>query len=312
MDAQDAALVNLGKELLARNYHFVTITPASHQRVINRRKSSASTLQRVFGWSLPFRAGELPENMILLLDEAGELDREGDLLRSRVRFSSLGEQLFVHSAFPTAAPNSVFFGPDTYRFVRALGNALAEIEPGAPLTLIDIGCGSGVGGLCAAALLRSRADTEVILSDINPKALQYSRVNACLNGIDRARAILSDVLQNVDVGGHLIISNPPYLADRSQRLYRHGGGELGFNLSVRIVEESLQRLYPGGRLVLYTGSPIINGEDAFLAAMRPVLEAQRHDYRYEEVDPDVFGEELDSPPYDCVDRIAAVVLTVRV
>jgi hypothetical protein len=31
---------------------------------------------------------------------------------------------------------------------------------------------------------------------------------------------------------------------------------------------------------------------------------------YEEIDADVFGEELDQPPYDCADRIAVVSVVV--
>ena len=287
MELQDAALVNLGRELLARNYHFTAITPASHLRVISRAQSTAPALQRVFGWSLPFRAGELPEKVFQLLEKAGEVETDGDLIRSKVRFSSLAEQLFVHSAFPTEAPDSVFFGPDTYRFVRVLRHAMANIDCGAAFTVIDVGCGSGAGGICAAALLRGRAEPDVILSDINPKAVRYSRINASLNGIGGVRAVLSDVLQNINESGNIIISNPPYLTDRSRRLYRHGGGEVGFDLSIRIVQESLNRLRPGGRLVLYTGSAIVNGEDAFFAALRPHLEASNCTFFYEEIDPDV-------------------------
>jgi hypothetical protein len=33
-------------------------------------------------------------------------------------------------------------------------------------------------------------------------------------------------------------------------------------------------------------------------------------FSYEEIDPDVFGEELEHPPYDRVDRIAVVVATI--
>jgi methylase of polypeptide subunit release factors len=310
MELQDAALVHLGRELVACDYRFSTITPSSHRRVISRPCNHAPALQRVFGWSLPFAAGELPDRMVSLLEEAGELETDGNLLRSRVRFSSLGDQLFVHSAFPTQAPDAVFFGPDTYRFARVLRHAIAEIEYANAPTLIDIGCGSGAGGLCAAALLRACGKAEVILSDINPKAVRYSQINACLNGIEGTRAVLSDVLANIDGGGDLIISNPPYLTDPNQRLYRHGGGALGCDLSIRIVEESLDRLHPGGRLVIYTGSPIINGVDAFLTAVRPRVEARSCRFFYEEIDPDVFGEELDDPPYDCADRIAVVALTV--
>jgi hypothetical protein len=31
---------------------------------------------------------------------------------------------------------------------------------------------------------------------------------------------------------------------------------------------------------------------------------------YEEIDPDVFGEELEHPPYDRADRIAVVAVTI--
>ena len=35
------------------------------------------------------------------------------------------------------------------------------------------------------------------------------------------------------------------------------------------------------------------------------------EWRYEELDPDVFGEELEVPAYRQVERIAAVLLTLR-
>jgi release factor glutamine methyltransferase len=311
MDPKDNALVTLGKELQARNYRFTTITPASHHRVNLRPANSASPLERVFGWSRPFQPIELPQGMLDLLEQADELDAGDDGLRSKVRFSSLGEQLFVHSAFPTEAPDSVFFGPDTYRFVRALAQELAGVPAGTSFTIIDIGCGSGAGGLHAAARMSCRTRADVILSDVNPKALRYSRINASINGLSGVRTVLSDVFDKINEGGDLIIANPPYLVDRSARLYRHGGGALGFDLSIRIVEESIDRLYPGGRLFLYTGAPVVDGTDTFFEAVRPRLDARNCRYRYEEIDPDVFGEELESAPYDCVDRIAVVALTVH-
>ena len=77
------------------------------------------------------------------------------------------------------------------------------------------------------------------------------------------------MFDKINEGGNLIISNPPYLVDRSARLYRHGGGELGFDLSVRIVQDSIDRLYPGGRLFVYTGTPVVDGVDHILAAIAP-------------------------------------------
>ena len=311
MDAKDQALLALGRELQAKDYRFTTVTPASHHRVNARAACAASPLERVFGWSRPFQRIELPPTMVCLLEQAGELEVDGDLLRAKVRFSTLDEQLFVHSAFPTEASDTVFFGPDTYRFARALGHAMADIKASASFTIIDIGCGSGAGGLHAARLMGPGVRTDVILSDINPKALRYSLINARLNGVADVRTILSGVFGQINEGGDLIVSNPPYLVDRSARLYRHGGGELGFDLSIRIVEDSIDRLYPGGRLFLYTGTPVIDGADMFFAAVRPRLESRNCKYTYEEIDPDVFGEELDSAPYDRADRIAVVALTVH-
>jgi hypothetical protein len=42
-----------------------------------------------------------------------------------------------------------------------------------------------------------------------------------------------------------------------------------------------------------------------------MLDRKLFEVTYREVDPDVFGEELEHPPYDHVDRIALIVLTVR-
>src|SRR5437879_1935921 len=90
MDPIEQALVTLGRELQACDYHFTTITPASHKRINSRTNGGPDVLARVFGWSRCFRATELPKGMLAILDESGELEREGELFRSKVRFSSLG------------------------------------------------------------------------------------------------------------------------------------------------------------------------------------------------------------------------------
>lgn len=147
------------------------------------------------------------------------------------------------------------------------------------------------------------------MNDINPAALQMTVVNAACAGI-AVKPALGNALRAVQGDFDLIISNPPYLEDAAQRAYRHGGAGLGRALSVRIAEEALGRLVPGGRLLLYTGVAVVGGVDAFLADIQPSLTASQFDWSYSEIDPDVFGEELDQPAYAHVDRIAAVGLTV--
>jgi methylase of polypeptide subunit release factors len=311
MDTRDRALVGLGRELKARDYHFTTITPASHRRVNARPGNDVTdTLGGVFGWSRPFRRDALPQAIVELLAEAGVMETHGALARSAVRFSSLGTQLFVHSAFPTEQADSVFFGPDTYRFARALGQWLARRPIPSGARLIDVGCGSGAGGLYAAAALPS-FHPEIVLTDINPRALRYARVNAAINAISQITTVESDLFARVDGKADLIIANPPYLVDPLARLYRHGGGELGFELSLRIIDEGVKRLAPGGGLFLYTGTAVVDGTQKLFEALYARPEGRDYNLTCEEIDPDVFGEELDSPPYDRADRIAAVVVMVE-
>jgi release factor glutamine methyltransferase len=308
--AEDRALLALGRSLQESGYRFTTVTPASHARIIARTRTGKLSLREVFGWSLPFNGSDLPAPLRDLMAEGGALETSGSQLRSRVRFSTLGQQLFIHSAFPTEKGDAVFFGPDTYRFARLVGHSLNAWKGSArALRLLDVGTGSGAGGLFAAALLTG-GQTSVTLTDINRQALRFSRINAELNLLPGAAVVESDLFESVDGKFDLIISNPPYLVDRHARLYRHGGGDYGSELSLRIVEEGLPRLASGGRLLLYTGSAIIEGRDLFREAVRRRLASGNFLFTYEEIDPDVFGEELEHQPYDGADRLAAVALTV--
>jgi release factor glutamine methyltransferase len=90
------------------------------------------------------------------------------------------------------------------------------------------------------------------------------------------------------------------------------GGVWGCEVSIRIVKHSIQRLEPNGILFLYTGTPVVNGEDMFRAALQSGLRQRAISYQYEEVDLDVFGEELENPPYNGAERIATVILIVEV
>ena len=309
LSPQDQALVRLGRELSARGYRFTTITPASHRIVQARAPQRGATLRDIFGWSLPFRADELPRELQANLAAAGALAGSADRCRATVRFSTLGAQIFVHSAFPTEQADAVFFGPDTYRFARSARHSIATLRGRPGMRVLDVGAGSGAGGLHAATLL---PDPQVVLADINRNALRLSRVNAVLNQVPNVEIVESDLYDGVEGAFDLIIANPPYLVDPLARLYRHGGGALGAALGVRIVEQGIARLAPGGRLLLYTGAAIVDGVDLLQQTLRERLRGRPVRLAYEEIDPDVFGEELEHPPYDRVDRIAVVVATVDV
>lgn len=307
LSANDLTLLQLGRRLQADGYRFVTPTPLTHQRVNQRDEGQvADTLRDVFGWSRPFEPGLLSADEQLQLQEAQVIDVYDGRLKSRVRWSSLDDLLFVHSGFPTDAADSVFFGPDTYRFAQLIHAHLQQSF--APIQrAVDIGCGAGVGAILIA---RARREAQVLAVDINPAALRLTAINAALAEVANVEVQASDVLQGTEGNFDLIVANPPYMADPAGRAYRHGGGSLGAGLSLRIVEQALNRLAPGGSLLLYTGVAMVDGRDPFFDTVVPRLDSTRFGWTYRELDPDVFGEELLNPGYQRVDRIAVVALTV--
>lgn len=304
----DEALLQLGRRLRADGYRFTCVTPAT-QAINNAREGAehASNLRDVFGWSRAFPPSLLSADELQQMRAAQVLNEEGDWLRSRVRWSSLDDLLLVHSAYPTDASDAVFFGPDSYRFAHVIHDHLQRC-PNRVQHAVDIGCGSGVGALVIA---RAAQQAQVSAVDINPLALRYTAINAALAGISNVTVEASDLLDGISGYFDLIVANPPYMLDTGQRTYRHGGGALGADLSLRIVEQALERLSPGGTLLLYTGVAIVEGRDALLEAIRLRLAGPKWAWVYREIDPDVFGEQLLEPGYERVERIAAVALTVN-
>lgn len=304
-DPVGRALVELSRTLARDGHRFVTPTPLTHQRWLDARPGKhAESLREAFGWNLPFALELLPEPLRELLPAAGVVARSGGLWRSEVRVSSLAGCLFVHSAFPTTEPDAVFFGPDTYRFASFLERELSARPPRPGARLLDVGCGSGAGGLVAQ---RHMKRPTLVMNDINPLALRHTAVNAAAAEVD-VELCLGDALTSTTGDFDVIVCNPPYLTDDSERVYRHGGDRLGRALALRIAEESLGRLTSGGRLLLYTGVAIIDGRDPFLEELTPALETSGSTWTYREIDPDVFGEELEHGAYVVADRIAAVEL----
>jgi methylase of polypeptide subunit release factors len=310
MTESDAALLRLLELLGQRGYHFITPTPATHARVIARAdRREARDLADVLGWSLPFPTGMVDSELLALLAAAGALEeRQDELLRSRLRVSSLAGHLYLHSAFPTDSEDSVFFGPDSYRFANLIGAELGacDVSGGA---IVDIGTGTGVGAIVAATM---RPDTTVWMTDVNPRALRLAVINARAAGV-AVRAVESGTLAEVDEPIALALANPPYIIDESARTYRDGGGRFGEQVSLDMARMAVGRLVPTGRLILYTGSAIVRGEDLLHGELLALAEEQGCSLDYRELDPDVFGEELETPAYAEVDRIAVVsaILTKR-
>ncbi len=306
--------IELGRALLQEGYQFTTVTPETHRRILARAPDkNANCLRELFGWNCPLPIENLPPAILQLAERAQLIERQGNQITSKVRFSTLNQNIFMHSAFPTDQEDAVFFGPDSYRFVRFLMDKIKSAKQ-----IIDIGCGSGVGGLALARHLKEhhRVDVEnLFLSDISLRALEFARINSKITNLKMAsekppQFLQSDLFKNIPTGIDVVIANPPFIMDRHERFYRHGGQAHGSELSVRIVVEALNYLQPGGQLVLYTGTAVVNGRDIFRQAIDPFIKGL--DFSYEEIDPDIFGEELTDSNYCDVERIAAVGLVVQI
>lgn len=313
-NSQQQALLYLLAFLKEQDYHFTTITPLSHQRILERKKNEIykhRTLQDIFGWNLGFKKTDLDPVLFELLQEHQLLQLQQGQYLSQVRVSSLDNELFIHSVFPTTQQDAVFFGPDTYRFVYHLKQYLAT-QPRPFKQAVEICCGTSAA---AISLARHFPDVnEIMVADLNPKALLYSQINISFAGLNHIHPVQSNLFSNLEGNFDLIFANPPYLIDPDQRQYRHGGNKLdGGDLSFRIIKEGLQRLNSGGRLFLYTGVTVNEQGNLFLQHLKDLMKQHQNIiWSYEEIDPDIFGEELEQPAYQHVERIALALIKIEV
>jgi methylase of polypeptide subunit release factors len=297
-DRADDALLDLLAWLDRNGYAFVTPTPLTHERILRRDDHApARDLRDVLGWTRTFASDVGPPEVFDLLRSADVLEPRGDLWRSRIRVSRVRGRLFLHSAFPTDAEDAVFLGPDSHRFADLIARELPTVPVG---PILDVGGGAGVGAITAGGL----SSAPLLMTDVNPKALRFARLNAVHAGV-QLQGLETSGLDGVPDGLGVVIANPPYIAQADQT-YAHGGGT-GRELSVDWATAGLERLAPGGRLILYTGSAIAaGGRDRLHDALADVAAAASATLDYRELDPDVFGEELERPPYAGVERIAVV------
>jgi methylase of polypeptide subunit release factors len=107
---------------------------------------------------------------------------------------------------------------------------------------LDVGTGSGVHALLAAG----HAD-QVIATDVNERSLEYTQLNAALNGITNVEVRRGSLFE--PVAGErfdLITSNAPYVVSPESRwVYRDGGFDAD-ELSERVVHAAADHLAEGG------------------------------------------------------------------
>lgn len=98
--------------------------------------------------------------------------------------------------------------------------------------VLDMGCGYGVIGIVIRKLFET---TEVVMADVNPRAVECSVSNAQRNGVD-CKIVVSDGFKQVEGSYNIIISNPPIRAGKA--------------VIYSMFEDSARFLVPGGKLYL--------------------------------------------------------------
>ncbi len=129
--------------------------------------------------------------------------------------------------------------------------------------ILDLCCGSGCIGIACAAYM---PDSEVVVSDISPDALQVAQQNIDQAGLyPRVQALESDLFSAMrDMKFDLIVSNPPYvdeedLSDMPAEFFHEpeiglGSGSDGLELTRKILQQAAEFLTEHGVLIVEVGN----------------------------------------------------------
>lgn len=336
--AQQQLLAELVADLKSRNYHFIAISPASHALVNARADNQlAYNLEGIFGWGRRFAPQLLGEAWFSRLQQAGVIVPEGEYWLSKVAVASMDGCLLLHSAYPANDDNAVRLGPDDYRFYSWVDHYLTLHKP-AVRRAVDLGCGTGGISMVLATRL---PQAQILGVDGNPLALALASASAAGNGLQYLQwqqgALQSSLQGEFDlIVANMVHLNRPHslhaklpLADTQNANTQHDPQVLNTALNptlapdpnheiveettqvLAIVQQAIERLAVRGTILLYARVLVRHGRDALRQGVESLLQGSSLVFEYEELDPDIDGDLLESLDFQQVDRIAAVILAIH-
>jgi cyclopropane fatty-acyl-phospholipid synthase-like methyltransferase len=187
----------------------------------------------------------------LTLDElilSGILVRDGGMVRSLLQAQSY-QGLIFFSDYPNHE-----HGEECVMGVSPSGEHLAGITIRRPVqSALDIGCDCGL-----QSLLTAQHCTRVTATDINPRALAMTRLNADLNGVANIELLQGNYLEPVRGRRFdLILANLPYvISPETKLIYRDSQGDAYLH---RLIREIPACLTDGGHAQLI--SHWVHGKD---------------------------------------------------
>ncbi|MDQ3644453.1 MAG: methyltransferase [Actinomycetota bacterium] len=159
----------------------------------------------------PARLEELEGARMIQTDSGGRV-------RCPIRISPFERVLLAHDPEVVDDP-----APDIVTGLNSAARTLASLTPRRPAgRALDVGTGSGV-----QALLAAKHSGHVVATDVNPRALAFTRLGAALSGFDHVECREGSFFDPVEGEEFdLVVSNPPYvISPDAQLVYRDGGLE---------------------------------------------------------------------------------------
>jgi methylase of polypeptide subunit release factors len=186
-------------------------------------------------------AGIVPSSVLALLLECGMLIRDGGSLSPAVMLTPCDQYLFAADTaarLESHSPDLVIWPNPTTRLLYQF-----TIRRPSPATL-DLGTGCGIQAVFAA-----HHSAQVTATDLNPRAAQFARFNAWLNGAANIECVTGDTFEPVrNRTFDLIVANPPFFVTPSaDQIYCENDMELDLYCR-RVAREAPAHLNEGGYL----------------------------------------------------------------
>ncbi len=242
-----------------------------------RGKERLKTAYRLFFLNRPVPGpgceSLLGKDLLNELLEAGIAVSENDRILSTVRFVPWRNFLFLSDPDEGARR-----GTDFYVYLGGDSTLLTDfvhrrLEGGFKARrALDLCAGTSIQSY--NMLDRSESITA---AELNPRAVAYAEASRQINDIGSIEIIQSDLYENVQGSFDVIIANPPYVPMPSESVSARnmdafGGGELGLDIPLRIMEGLGSRLNNGGYSAVLAGSPIIQGRDILRENLLPIAD----------------------------------------
>lgn len=140
---------------------------------------------------------------------------------SKFETEILGNTVVFHTDSGVFSKDALDFGTRT----------LLEAVPALYGRVLDLGCGWGAVGVCVG---KKYPDTEIVMSDVNERAMELAEKNLKENGVTNVRVMKSDAMDDVPGTFDFILNNPPIRAGKS--------------VIYRMFDQASERLNAGGAL----------------------------------------------------------------